>query len=883
MIVHLSKYAKPRLCRDDQGRFNEASCEPASFLALLSLHLGLAWPEGDIVADINALIDAHINPEDFYYKSYTIDPIGVSQRLVELMTEILLGAGADFQWSSIQNQPRLKQLSGIASEVESHPIYLLPLKLRSLIKTLKEPATKTQIASLILSEPRPAWPRLWRDLFSALETKGTQIIARERPGIFDGNTNLNRVAQRILDLSETTCPMDDQSILRVNGASVSEAADATAALIQSEFHDNRTLTIVRSSESKALDDALRRQNFPILGINQSDRGSGPAEILPLVLDLMTTPPNPATFLAFLKVEPNPLPVGLRRSIIRELNENAAVDSKKSCALVDHYTAKIDDPNISERAALWKEWLCMDAMPFSDGITSHGIEPILARLEAWASTFVLMPDMEVSTAIGLRTLNANIHSLRNAMTTVAKRPMTRIRFQNLMAQVLSAPRISSTREQSSVLVVDHIAEVTAQSDTVIWWMAHDSIVPNHNSSTWTKPERDELARVGIELQSPNIAIDESYSAATHLLAMARQRFVVVTVDRIGDDPVAVHPIWYEIMESFSDESKPKTLNVQAVWEWLSSLGQKDLAHVDGAPHTPFHTSWEIPNAPYANRERESPSSLEKMLGCSLAWTLQYRAGLYDSTFYQLADGFLLLGILAHACFEEFFKSEAWILPQEEAQAHATKIFEHCLRTRAGILLTPGRDRERLDAESKTVTGMLDLAQIMIDGGWEFVAAEETVEAQDLAQPIRGRLDLLFRRTKSPDEKLIVDVKYVGKGRRQQELLHGNAIQLATYSRILRHGESWPKTAYYIVISRDFLTVHGDIAPNLYKINGEIEADVWSRIEAAITATTERLAVGVVDVGLDEASPKALAEAGKVAPAPCSYCGFRLFCRTDRRSA
>jgi hypothetical protein len=150
-------------------------------------------------------------------------------------------------------------------------------------------------------------------------------------------------------------------------------------------------------------------------------------------------------------------------------------------------------------------------------------------------------------------------------------------------------------------------------------------------------------------------------------------------------------------------------------------------------------------------------------------------------------------------------------------------------------------------------------------------------------VRGRLDLLFHRTKSPGEKLVVDVKYVGKRRRQQELMYGTAIQLATYSRILRAGESWPKTAYYIVFSKDLLTVHADVVPGLYKINGESENDVWSRVESAITHTTERLAKGIVDVGLQDENPRVLAEAGRVAPAPCNYCDYRLFCRTDRRSA
>ena len=886
MLVLLGKTCRPLPCGEGKSAYNVASCDPVSFVSLLCLHLGVGTPLSDGVVEMSSVLAATVRADDFFFRSYTVDPIGVAQRVLALIDEISLGANAAFTWEALSGPYRITQLARIAREIEKWPAAVSqPTTLRRLIRAMNDPTTTMPLTQLILSEPTLSWPRLWRDLFAALEAKGTEICERQKIIPVAGESDLRRVTRKLLleRPAEQVAFADDKSIIRINGASTAEVADAVAAIVQYEQQGEQSLTIVRSGEAEALDAALVRQDLPALGCGRADRGCAPVEILPLMLDLMSGPADPTTFLAFLSVDPNPLPSGLRRWLIQELTEKSAVYPESACAIVDQYVAKIEDEKISERAAIWKEWLRVGTCGAESVITATLLEPMLQRIESWAEGAMMMPGSDDSIMRAFSALIRNVRSFRDAMTKVATEGLKRIQLQSLIAQVLSPARLTTPREQSSILVVDDPSMIPAATDTIIWWMAHDNVLPRAKRSIWTESERTTLANHGIELLSPEIAVEESYAAAQRLLALTTGRFILVTVDRIADDPASVHPLWFEIEHSFLENSRPKQLSLQSVWSWLASEGQKDLKGIEVALQTPFLSTWKIPQAPYAVRERESPSSLETMLGCPLAWTLKYRAGLYDGSSYGLADGFLLLGILAHACFEEFFKSGAWALPQEQAEIIAAEVFDRCLRMRAGILLTPGRDRERLEAQSKTIAGMLDLAATLLTGGWEFVAAEETVETSDLAQPVRGRLDLLFRRSKMPSEKLVVDVKYVGKRRRQQELQRGASIQLATYSRILRAGDAWPKTAYYIVVSKDLLTVHGDIAPDLYRIKGEDEGDVWSRVETAITTTTARLSQGLVDVGIEDENPSVLAEAGRVAPAPCKYCDYRLFCRTDRRSA
>src|SRR5690606_32154271 len=74
------------------------------------------------------------------------------------------------------------------------------------------------------------------------------------------------------------------------------------------------------------------------------------------------------------------------------------------------------------------------------------------------------------------------------------------------------------------------------------------------------------------------------------------------------------------------------------------------------------------APLAPTERESPSSLEQLLGCSLAWALQRVARLYPGLRGgPAAPGPLLYGTLAHHVIERVFASGA--LSPADAALHA----------------------------------------------------------------------------------------------------------------------------------------------------------------------------------------------------------------------
>lgn len=886
MIVVLGKSCRPLPHRDGQCTAGVSHCSADGFAATLALHAGApCLPSEDAAVELAATLEKSLRDEDFFAASFRVDPLGVARKLLELIEEISFAAPADFTWTSLQSgQDRVACLARLALESEKAGRATVSSMLRRVIAAVRTSELRLPFEELRLVDERASWPRLWQELFDALAAGGCAITRHAYAQPADADTDLSHAARKLsLDRGLARVDFrDDGSLVRLHGATAIEAADAAAALLSEAVAQGQSVLLVRSGETRLLEDALQRQDLAALGCVEDEQASGPSVVLPLVVSLLGGHVEASHYLAFLHVEPSPLPPGLRRMLLESLQERQTVDAGVACALADTYAAKIQHDAVADKLARWKSWLGLLDCASPGAVSRQELERALELVEAWARSSAADPG-KASEARVFRDLADRTQRLRVAVDTLAATPLTKSSLQSLLTQIPAHATTSTRRERSRVVAVDDPAMILHPVDTVIWWMAHDTALAKPRWPFWTDAEQETLRRAGVDPTDPERVAFESYAAAVRLVTQASRRLVLVTAERVGDDPAEVHPLWYELKDAFDEKRPPPSRSIPETWEWLKAQGRQDILPSKAATPVRFETIWTIPDAPYAPRKEESPSSLEKLLGCPLAWTLQYRARLNDASSYALADGFLLLGILAHACFEDFFKDGSWLLPMPAARERAKEIFERMLRARAATLLGKGRERECLEVRDKTVEGMLDLASQLQKGGWELVSAEEALAAGDLEQPVGGRPDLVFRRRERPSEKLVVDVKYVGKARRTAELARGTAVQLATYGRILKAGEAWPRTAYYIVATQDLLTVHDDVAPGAVRIDGEAEPDVWSRVDRAIAGVKSKLAEGLVEVGLESDRPQELAEAGRLIAAPCRYCDYGVICRANRRSA
>jgi RecB family exonuclease len=300
-------------------------------------------------------------------------------------------------------------------------------------------------------------------------------------------------------------------------------------------------------------------------------------------------------------------------------------------------------------------------------------------------------------------------------------------------------------------------------------------------------------------------------------------------------------------------------------------------------------WEVDPALIRPREAESASSLEKLLGCPLAWTLHYQAGLRTASRGGIPRGPLFAGKLGHRLLEELHLRGRLMGEPEDVRLGAEATFDALLETEATVLLAPGAGDERNQLRSELVEAALALSALLREAKLEIMGVEVPVEGELDGRPLRGSIDVLLQAANG--EELVLDLKY-GSSSYAKKLENGHAIQLAVYAEARRQhsgAEALPPAAYFSLKSKRLIAT--DAAPRFgrHSHRGPPVSATWTRAQNTLRAIAATLASGRVPVG----GVQAMAEAGflpvlgvasdrdgdHIALPPdntCQYCSFGGVC-------
>jgi len=297
---------------------------------------------------------------------------------------------------------------------------------------------------------------------------------------------------------------------------------------------------------------------------------------------------------------------------------------------------------------------------------------------------------------------------------------------------------------------------------------------------------------------------------------------------------------------------------------------------------------------ALRETESPSSLEKLLGCSLAWALNYRARLGSGFSAGPAEpGPLLFGSLAHRLL-----AQVWGLgdgsPDNVAETAGALFDQQCddLCEELGL---PQHRSARATVRRAVVESARELGRQAAKHGVVRPRTELSVETVVSGQRLGGRMDLVWE-----EPGVIVDLKW-GKSKPQKLLETGAAVQLAAYGAMWQQSEGgrgqsaqtpeaspgaraqdptpFPEMAYFCLQTQEFLTEPGSRFGADGKVCGNHKASAtWSGVSTALAGGRAALAAGRLQAtGVAQDPPRSgLSPTGLVVGPPCDYCGFSSLC-------
>jgi ATP-dependent helicase/nuclease subunit B len=819
------------------------------------------------------------------------DPWGVAGFLLDLRDRLRL---AEWDGAGLDGSGRLEDVAAL--EALAAP-GLLPVPpgladlLASLLAELRSAPLPEPLA-IQLCEPREAFDPVVRRVLEVLAAAGARVedAAPEAPSA-PASTDLGRLQRGLLSaVAGEPAPAlgDDGSVLLLEADTPLEAGELLAALARSGPLDRATL--VEGRDLGALEAALARQGLPALGSRDPSRWRPALQVLPLRLALAFAPRDPFRAAELLMLPVAPLPRAVRRRLLDALAEQPGVGGPAWRRAVE---ASAGEAGVRERV---EEWFGGEAFARDRGLPPAEAIRICELVARWADGRARAGDGD-EPDLGLP---GAARVARTLARMLAEQPPGALLSPVLLEQLHDVAAgegldgAGGPGEAGRPAIAREPGDVQAGAATVLWWGFLGG-EPGPPPEPWTVPERAALERRGLRLPGPGARRAIEALGWRRAVLAASERLVLVRWRLEGTTPTVAHPLADEIAARFQRSLGPCTLASERALAGEAPGGlAPPVSDRAPAPEVAPRASFRVPPETLAT-DRFSPSSLEKLLGCPVAWVLEYAAGLRRRGMARIPSGSRLLGTFAHAILEELLLGPdrldlARATPAEASEA-ALRMFGERVEREAAPLVVRGAEVERHRARQVVSDAARSLVELLQAGGWTPVAAEAELAGRFEGADLAGKADLLLERAGG---KGVLDLKLARSSRYFVEKLEqGQALQVALYAELAREGGRLPATGYFLLNRGEVLTADRGGFPGARELAGPSMQETLAAAGEAIRFWRSVLARGLVSSRHEDQRVGALLEAGeaagRAAPSsgpgdidpPCRFCDFDALCGVTLR--
>lgn len=837
----------------------EAWVGPLGLLGLLETAYGLRGPSLPEAERVGHVARAAQAQDGFWSASAAVDPLAVARRLLQWRDLLLLHGWA--------GQPVSPRLTALAEVTQGAPVGTVDRLLAAITAAEARGGSLSALTSFATAETlNPAMARL----FMALERHGTQVTYAQPEKAHRAPSDLARAGVQGQSLT------GDGSLQLLRPHGVLEAAEALAAALAAA--DSLTGTVIIGSDA-VLDGALRRHGLPTTGGAGHVRDNAVLEVLPLVLRLAFSPPDPQRALELLTLPYSPVPRGVGYRLSRALHETPAVDSDTWRAALVRGLEKYEDEesrsDVEARLAILFSPSRGARVPIAD--IRERSRCIGAWLRGRLATATSEADLAAfGAAVGQHSAFETYLDLSGA-AELGEAAVGRLLEEATRATGGAAPY----PPEAGLVTVGAPGAIAGPARRIVWWNFQLDAARRVAPWPFSAAEVTALASIGVQLP-PREAVAVGHALRWRRpLEAATEALVLVCPERADDGEARhPHPLLDEVLAAVP--AAERTLAHSALLRTEVGLPvaptrvQRDAKPVVSALH-----SWRLdPNA-IALRPVESPSSAEKLLGCSLSWVLGYVGKVRGGMTAQLPQNEQLLGTFAHALIERVLAERPDASP-EEAEAHAAELFTTEGPRLAAALFRPGQDKQREDARVATRASTRALYQMLRDGHFSVASIEEPIRKAALGSELEGKPDVML--ADKDGQPIVVDLKW-GRSKRADSLKNGTATQLAAYSALKREdGKRFPPAAFFIIRAQQVLTSDVGVFPGVPVIEGPPLEDTWKALERAHADAHARLQAGTAtapgitaDGERVEKFTEDLEEDGTLTLSPpCHYCELSALC-------
>ena len=836
----------PGPLRNKEASVGEIWLGQHGFLSLLETALGLRYPADPDAVRAAALLPALRAMDGFWSDSANVDPFGTARKLLTWRDCLRLHG-----WRGQAVSKRLAELSKVTANVLSG----FPDRLEDISKSLE--TRRADISLINHVEDREQLPLIWRFVLDGLEKQGTIVRQLSR---VESQSNGDLAQSR----KEGFSPSGDGTLQLLRPAGPLGAAHEVAAWLSARDSLEGTVII---GPDPALDHALRRFGLPTSGHSGATGDNTLLQVLPLVLEMAWHPPNPQRALELLTLTVNPVPRGIANRLAKALQTWPAVDSD-----------------------IWRETLAagLDALqdqgrrrPVEDRLKVIFSSPVIRGNypveEVHCRVRILMDwargRLSTSETTEYPAWQAILRQMENFTRLIDLSGLGELSSAQLRRAVQDATSEISLpplmEAQAGPTVVDAPGCVVSPAPRIIWWGFTRESASRPVSMLLTIEERKGLTKQGAQIPDPG---DEAIRLAERWrrpLFMAAENFIAVCPAMgIDGENLFPHPLWDEVSARASNGVE---LLENTVLKDTPQKYTKTAVTVPGK-----HEAWKAPEA-IRKREKESASSLEKLISCPFRWVVAYLCGVWPGGAAALPSGAVLEGSLIHELIYRVFRR--WPLEPDQAAAQAEKLFEAQGPRLAAPLFQPGSKTALADTRRALVNATGHITRLLSDAGLAPTAMEKDYETDvfELGIRLTGRPDLVAGQA-------VLDFKRSGATYWSNRITNGSAVQLACYGRLLANATkkgNFPPAGVFILQEARLITASAKVFSHADIIAGIDLVDTWNGIVDAVKQRRAELSNGKIlapGASQDCPSESCLSEEGLIMDPSCRFCDYAVLCGT-----
>lgn len=802
-------------------KLGEPVLSPPAFLSLLEVQLGLSGPpavSARRAAAYLVALRAADRPERFFHRSLHADEMGTASELLAWRDEWLL---AGWDGKAPEGWPaRLLDMAAVEATTAGRIGLGEGERLALVAERLGR--RRVPIEKVLVLEPLAAFPACWRGV---LELLPVEVVPPRQP---QATGDLGGVQQRCLAaaIDGVLKPLDamaaDGSVSVVRPLTVEMAEHWLSSQCHGSPEVARLVVCDEPAKGASLDETLKATGFPTCGFNEISSLRPTLQALPLALETLWDPIEPARLLDFLMHPVGPLPAGLRRRLGRAFAAEPGIGGRAWVRVRDEIRAEVE-PEVDRNVTAWLEEARYDrsvGAPLALVVTRVG--GLRASLQGRLLKVVEEAGVgEADLRSAIAQCSAVMDALLELSTSAADVVKPRLLEQLVAQATADATNTLAIAEVGCLPSATSVAACAIESsDEVIWWMPGSPKLPT--AHPWLQAELDALKGAGVDLLDPVAEMAATMSLWIRPILAARKRLVLV----LPPEGAELHPAW-QLVSVIAP--KLPIADVELDDAGKVSVAHQELAPAVGAWNFDPAAKWRASFTAPTRREAQSFSSLEVAFNNPALAVLQDAASLRGCNMVAPAQDNRLLGTLAHRLVQLLLADPAalgWDAKQVEAW-FAPAVYG-LLKTEGMPLLAPGSSVQLAQFKTAALGGIVSLLAYLRAAGVNRVDAERPLQGTLGALALRGDTDLLLHLEGGATAAL--DLKWSRATRYRDKLEGGDFLQLALYAHMVQQetGVAPSAVGYFTFLDGSLSTltpgVFGNNARVISPKNGETNAQL-----------------------------------------------------------